>query len=137
MEPSIEKLSESHEITCFSCDIPMIDDFIRNRALRDMQLKGSVTYVIADESKVISFVTILTSAFDRIQSGRMRRIPFFIIPATLISYVGTDTAYRKKGHASKLIRHAVRTTLSISEEVGFRIIWLDALTAQVKWYGKL
>jgi hypothetical protein len=64
-----EKLSSSHHISDFNSGEPILDEWLRRRALQNQEKGASRTYVTCIENKVIGFYSLAAGALTHQQAS--------------------------------------------------------------------
>jgi predicted N-acetyltransferase YhbS len=135
----ITKLSDSHDVSDFSCGDRDINHFLIRDALRDQNRKHSVTYVMIEEggNKVIAYVTVAMCSMsieDIPKKITIADYPYQNTSALLIARLGRDINYRGKKLGLLMLKFAISEADRLSEEVGCRFVFLHSYTDKIEFY---
>jgi GNAT superfamily N-acetyltransferase len=130
---SPEPISERHELDCFDCGVPVLDDWLRRRARANQASGASRTYVVCEKKKVVAFYALASGAVDIGQApGRFRRNMPDPIPVVVLGRLAIDRAYQKQGIGRALVRDAALRVLQAAGVIGIRGILVHALSEEAK-----
>lgn len=135
----IEPLGEQHLREAFSCDNEIIDNFFRERALKDHQrYKVRVRVGCAgDDPTALGFYSLALSTLapKTILGNKFGNRQ---IPAVYLAMIATDAKQQKQGIGTDLMFHAFASTLSIADLAGTACLTLDAVDEEkALWYESL
>lgn len=122
---------QTHDRKGFSCGVPALDDYIRNRAQQHQRDGISTTHVLVndDEPAIILGYCALSAAqlhLTELQENDRRRLPNYPIPAVRMGRLAVSASEHGKGFGKLLVGHAVNLALSIRLTVGVRVLIVDA-----------
>lgn len=121
-------LTPDHDIAIFSSATPVLDDWLRKRALANQTSGASRTYVIADGKRVVGYYALASgSAAATDAPGKVRRNMPDPIPVMILGRLAIDTIWQGKGLGSDLLRDAVLRTMRAAEIAGMRALLVHAL----------
>jgi ribosomal protein S18 acetylase RimI-like enzyme len=124
----------------FECGNGMIDAFVRKSLKKRVKRNYSRAYLLLDEKEnVVAFYTL--DAFSIVRelfeiSERPAGLPPSV-PVIKLGMLGVDKSYQGRGIGRRLLRHAMVTTLEISERVGSAGLFLWAESDAVAFYERL
>ena len=105
------------DIEHFDSGEPLINDWLRDRA-RAAEGRTARTYVIlAPGYEVVAFYSISAGSLPRTAIKRAHGLPD-PLPVIVLGRLGVTLAYRRRGIAKGLIRHAMQRCLATSETTG-------------------
>jgi GNAT superfamily N-acetyltransferase len=149
MEPStgqffFEKLSARHggKLPDFENQEKDLVDYLQQDALSQQAQGISVTYLLLGQGALIGYVTLLADGItikeDRalVHFFGKKGIRYATIPALKIGRLAVGSQFQQKGFGTKLISFAVGTACGISEQIGCRLISVDAKESARAFYGK-
>jgi GNAT superfamily N-acetyltransferase len=125
------RLTENHDCQAFASGEPVLDDWLRRRALANPQAGASSTYVIgpAKESKVIGYFALsMGQILAQDALGPMRRNMPKYIPAVMLGRLAIDREWQGKGLGGALLTDAVRRSLRASKEISARLVIVHAIS---------
>jgi predicted N-acetyltransferase YhbS len=119
----IEPLSARHDVSTFSCGKSALDNWLRNRALRNQDTGDSRTFVMADRGVVIGFYALTTASVARIGlPGALRRNAPDPVPLLLLGQLAISISHAGKGLGRRLLRDALLRAADASRHIGFRAL---------------
>lgn len=128
-----EALNVSHSFTKFDCGNVTLNNWLKERALKNESSGASRTYVICHQNHVIGYYTLATGAVHHVEApGRVRRNMPDPIPVMVLGRLAVDCQWQKKGLGQDLLSDAVKRTLQVATIVGIRAIVVHAISDQAK-----
>jgi len=128
-----EPLNGAHDLSAFDSGEPVLDDWLRKRALPNEQSGASRTYVIIAQGRVVGFYCLSTgSVAKQAATGNIRRNMPEPIPVMVIGRLAIDRDLQGRGLGKALLRDAVRRTLQAAAIAGMRAILLHAISEAAK-----
>lgn len=128
-----EKLTAKHDIAEFDSGEPLLDDWLRRRALPNEASGASRTYVVCVGRKVAGYYALSTGAIGHTHArGRLKRNMPDPIPVMVLGRLAVDKAWHGKGVGTGLLRDAVLRTLQAAEIAGVRAILVHAISEAAK-----
>lgn len=132
-----ELLTESHDVSAFSCGKPSLDEWLKRRALSNQQRGFTVVMVVHERGRVVGYyglapTAVLPSALPRsVRTGQ----PPNPIPCLLLGQLATDTSYAGRGIGLGLLKHALTRSVEGARLVGGRALLVRAvdLNAREFW----
>lgn len=133
-----EPLGPEHEISSFCCEESALDNWLKNKALKNQYLGASRTFVVCENNtQVIAYYSLATGSIDhKDTTGKVRRNMPNPIPIMLLGRLAVDNRYKGQGLGSGLLRDAVLRTLSVAKQVGIRAILVHALSEKAGLFYK-
>jgi GNAT superfamily N-acetyltransferase len=130
---SPEKLNLSHQIKGFDSGNSQLDDWLKNRAIKNAMEGASRTYVLCTEDVVIGFYCLVNGAVvQSVATGKVRCNMPDPIPVMVIGRLAIDRSWQGKGLGRALLRDAILRTLQASEIAGIRAILVHAISENAK-----
>jgi GNAT superfamily N-acetyltransferase len=128
-----EKLSAEHKFSEFDSGEPVLDDWLRRRALNNQASGASRTYVVCVGRKVVCYYALSAGAIAHTHApGRIKRNMPDPIPVVVLGRLAVDKAAQGKGVGTGLLRDAVLRTLQAAEIAGIRAILVHAISEAAK-----
>lgn len=128
-----EPLSAAHEIHEFECGEPMLDDWLRRRALSNSTTGATRTYVACDGMRVIGYFALAAGAVEvSAVPGRFRRNMPDPIPIVVLGRLAVDRTWRGQGIGRALFRDAGLRILAAADIIGVRGLLVDAISDSAK-----
>lgn len=124
-------LTPSHGLDGFQSGEPVLDDWLKTRALDNMTLGASRTFVItqAGTSDVIGFYALaMGQVLPQDVTGAMRRNMPRHIPAVILARLAVDRRAAGQGLCSALLQDAVHRSLRAITHVSARLLIVHAIS---------
>ena len=122
-------LKLEHKLEAFACGEPMLDEWLRRRALANQITGASRTFVVADgQGQVVGYDALAAGAVahrDAIRSVR-RNMPD-PVPVMVLGRLAVDLRARGLHLGAALLRDALQRTLLVSQNTGVRALLIHAL----------
>jgi ribosomal protein S18 acetylase RimI-like enzyme len=129
-----EPLVTSHCLDEFSCGEPVLDDWLKRRALTNQLSGGSRTFVVADQDKrVCGFYAMAAGAVaHQIATGPVRRNMPDPVPVMVLARLAVDRRAQGLHLGPSLLQDAVKRTIAVAENAGVRALLVHALNERAK-----
>ncbi len=128
-----EKLQPDHDLLSFDSGTPVLDDWLRRRALRNQESGASRTYVICAGKRVIGYYALAAGAIAEGEAtGRTRRNMPDPVPVMVIGRLAMDTRYQGHGLGRALLRDAVLRTVQAADIAGIRAMLVHAISEDAR-----
>lgn len=120
-------------MSVFDCGEPILNDWLRRRALQNQQSGASSTYVILDEMRVVGYYSLAAGSVARDTApGRVRRNMREPIPVVVLGRLAIDRAFQGRGLGEALLRDALLRIINASDIIGVRAILVHTLSDRAK-----
>ena len=122
-------LTAAHRVDLFRCGEPVLDEWLRRRALANNAAGASRTYVVADPELVVrGYYAIATGAAARERVSRsVRRNMPEPIPVLVLGRLAVDESYQGRRLGVALLKDAVQRAQGVAAQVGVRALLVHAL----------
>lgn len=128
-----EKLSATHDLSDFDSGEPILDEWLRRRALHNEASGSSRTYVVCADKRVVGYYTLAVGAVAHAEApGRVRRNMPDPLPVMVLGRLAVDTGLQRRGIGRGLLRDAVLRTVQAAEIAGIRAILVHAISEAAK-----
>ncbi len=131
-----EPLARRHDRKAFSCGVPELDEYLRQRATQDMRRRVAAVFVLApkDEPNRIAGFYSLSSAsivLDELPDALVKKLPRYpVVPAVLIGRLARDVNF--PGVGGLLLLDALARSLRHADEVAAAVVLVDAKNEQAR-----
>jgi len=130
-----EPITEAHPIESFSCDVPVLDEWLKRRALKNEVSGASRTFVICQDEQVVGYYTLATGSVEhRNAPGKIRRNMPNPIPVMVLGRLAIDQQWQHTGMGRGLLKDALLRSLSVSKQAGIRALLVHALSEDAKHF---
>lgn len=119
-----------HDATAFDSGVPFLDDWLRQRGLKNTLSGASRCYVVCPPQSpaVIGFYTLSAGEIARIEvAGSLRRNMPDRIPGILLGRLAVDRHWQSSGLAKALLKDAVERSVAVSRQIAARILFVHAI----------
>ena len=124
-------LSKAHDTSAFDSGEPVLDDWLRQRAWKNLLLAASRTYAVCptDSKRIAGYYALcMGQVLGQDVTGTMRRNMRRNIPAVILGRLAIDRAFQGKGLGRALLADAVERSLRASQEVSARLVIVHAIS---------
>ena len=130
-----EKLTDEHDLSGFDSGEPILDEWLRRRALQNEASGASRTYVVCVGKRVVGYYTLAVGAIATAEApGRVRRNMPNPLPVMVLGRLAVDKGFQRDGIGAGLLCDAVLRTLQAAEIAGIRAILVHAISEAAKRY---
>lgn len=130
-----EPLSGAHQLAEFVSGEIVLDDWLKQRGLKNQALGAARTFVVckAETKHVVGFYSLATGSVNHVEAtGSLRRNMPDPIPVIILARLAVDISLRGKGLGADLLHDAVLRCYRVAENIGVRAIMVHALTEEAK-----
>jgi GNAT superfamily N-acetyltransferase len=127
----LSALTPAHELDDFESGEPSRNDWLKGRALRNMENAASRTYVVcpAGSMKVVAYYALaMGQILNRDAIGSMRRNMPEQIPAVVLGRLAVDKTAQGEGLGAALLRDAVDRSVRAASQVSARLFIVHAIS---------
>lgn len=125
-------LTAAHDLSEFDCGEPALNDWLRERALKN-ESRFSRTYVVCAGKRVVAFVSISAGSVERARApGKMRRNAPESIPISVIGRLAVSRDHAGKGLGADLVADALRRIAVASQSIGIGAVIVHAKNDSAK-----
>ena len=124
-------LTARHHLEDFNSGEAVLDDWLRRRALANMAIAASRTYVLCQTGSlsVIGFYALnMGQILNQEATGTMRRNMPRQIPAVILGRLAIDRGWQGKGLGAALLQDAVSRSARAAGEVAARLLVVHAIS---------
>lgn len=130
-------LGPSHILAEFHCGEPVLDEWIKQRGLKNQSMKAVRTFVVCREnsSQVVGFYSLATgSVTHAIAPGNLRRNMPDPVPVIILALLAVDTSFHSQGLGADLLHDAVLRCYRVTENIGVRAVMVHALSERARQF---
>lgn len=125
-------LTPDHDLAGFDCGEPALDEWLKDRALRN-ESRFSRTYVVCAENRVIAYYCISAGSVERAHApGKVRRNAPDTIPVSVIGRLAVSRDHSGKGIGADILSDALRRIAVASQTIGIAAVLVHAKDDAVK-----
>ena len=135
----IGPIDAHHDRSSFTCGDDGLDDYLQRYARQNDQKNIARAYVAVDEAHtVFGYYTLSASkvGFEVLPEKIARKLPRYPVPAALIGKLATHVSVQGGGLGARLLIDALSRIVRASDEVGIKVVLVDALSDAAKAFYK-
>ncbi len=127
-----QPLGAQHQLDSFSSGTPVLDDWLKRRALANQTSGASRTFVVCEQGVVVAYYALASSAISVTQApGRFRRNMPEPIPVVVLARLAVSGAHHGKGIGRGLFQDAARRVINAADAIGIRGMIVHAISEDV------
>lgn len=120
-----------HDRANFSCGVPVLDDYLRQKAAQHYRDGIATTHVLIDDvqpNRILGYCALSAAQLllSELDEKDRKRLPAYPVPALRVGRLAVAQDERKKGYGQLLLGHAVNTALAVRQTMGVRVVIVDA-----------
>lgn len=128
-----EPLQAGHILTPFYCGVDSMDNWLKQRAMKNQLSGASRTFVCCDDAKVMVYYSLASSAVaTNTAPGRFRRNMPDPIPVVVLGRLAVDRTLHGQGVGRALVRDAGLRVIQVAETIGIRGMLVHALSDEAR-----
>ena len=121
-----------HDRERFACGEPTLDAYLRQQAAQHHRDGISTTHVLVDDADpacILGYYSLSAAQLllTDLQEADRKRLPTYPVPAIRMGRLAVSASEQGKGHGDYLLAHAVARSLGLREQLGVRVLLVDAL----------
>lgn len=125
-------LAASHDLSEFECGVPALDNWLRERALKN-ESRFSRTYVVCDNNRVVAYFCISAGSVERASApAKLRRNAPDSIPVSVIGRLAVSRKYAGRGLGADMLSDALRRIAIASQSIGIGAVLVQAKNESAK-----
>lgn len=130
-----EPIKTAHTIETFACGIPVLDEWLKRRALKNEVSGASRTFVVCHNGQVVGYYALATGSVEhRDAPAKTRRNMPDPIPVIVLGRLAVDQQWQHAGLGRSLLKDAVLRSLTVSQHAGVRALLVHALSENAKTF---
>lgn len=119
-------LTGGHDVAEFDCGEPVLNDWLRQRALKN-ESRFSRTYVVCEGNRVVGYFCISAGAVERgAAPGKVRRNAPDTIPVSVIGRLAVSRDHAGRGLGADMLSDALRRIAIASQSIGIGAVLVQA-----------
>ncbi|MDA8328177.1 MAG: GNAT family N-acetyltransferase [Betaproteobacteria bacterium] len=122
-------LAMSHVLTDFTCREPVLDEWLKHRAMNNQLSGASRTFVVADQdNQVFGFYAMAAGAVShQVATSSVRRNMPDPVPVMVLARLAVDHRAQDIKLGAALLQNAVNRAVAVSQNTGVRALLVHAL----------
>lgn len=125
----VEKLSEAHDLSQFTCGKSSLDSWLKKYALINQKNDSAQTYVVHRGGAVVGYFSIVAGSVAKEEAPNRiaKGLANHPIPVLLLARLAVDVSEQGKGLGAALLKDALRRILQAADIIGVRAVLVHAL----------
>jgi GNAT superfamily N-acetyltransferase len=120
-------LAPDDDASRFDCGVPVLDDWLKRRALVNHLSGASRSYVATVERRIVGYYCLSAGAIQHVEApGKIRRNMPEPIPLIVMGRLAVDREFHGRGLGPALLQHALERTRAAAEIAGVRALLVHA-----------
>ena len=131
-----QPLTSDHHCANFSCSEPVLDEWLKRRAMANQVSGASRTFVVADkERRVYGYYAMAAGAVShQLATGSVRRNMPDPVPVMVLARLAVDTRAQGIKLGGSLLQDAVNRAVNVAQNTGVRALLVHALHERAKLF---
>lgn len=126
-------MTAAHRIDAFQCTEPALENWLKQRALRNQNDGASRTFVVCVGADVVGYYALAAGSVLHAQTpGSVRRNTPEPIPVAILGRLAVHSGWRGRGLGADLLKDAVLRTIRLAGDMGIRALVCHAISAEAK-----
>jgi ribosomal protein S18 acetylase RimI-like enzyme len=123
---------QRHDRDGFQCGEASLDVYLKQQAGQHQRDGIATTHVLVDDAtptRILGYCSLAAAQLSlaELQAEDRKRLPRYPVPAVRVSRLAVATTAQHRGIGRLLLGHAVRCALGLREQLGVRVLVVDAL----------
>lgn len=124
--------ADRHDRQAFVCGEPSLDRYLQQQATQHHRDGISTTHVLIDDAepaRTLGYYSLSAAQLllTDLRESNSKRLPKYPVPAIRLGRLAVLAHEQGKGHGDFLLGHAVARCLALREQLGVRVLLVDAL----------
>ncbi len=126
-------ISADHVLDGFECGEPLLDEWLKKRALKNHASGASRCFVICHGADVFGYYSLSAGAIrhESVTKAMRRNMPD-PLPVLVLSRLAIDRRYHNQGLGRALLRDAMIRAVKVSGDAGIFALMVHALSEQAR-----
>ncbi len=125
-------LTAEHDLADFDCGERLLDDWLKQRALKN-ESRFSRTYVVCNGRSVVAFYCLSAGAVEREQApSKLKRNAPDSIPVSIIGRLAVSRNFAGRGLGADILSDALRRIAVASQSIGIGAVLVQAKDDRAK-----
>lgn len=131
-----EPLSPDHKVNSFACGEPVLDDWLKRRALGNQGSGASRTFVVATaEREVMGYYALAAGAVAHQDATRsIRQNMPDPVPVMILARLAVDVRAQGMKLGAALLQDALQRCVQVSQNTGVRALLVHALNDRARLF---
>ena len=129
-----EPLSAAHNCEVFDCGEPVLNDWLKRRALKNEGIGASRTFVVCqDDDNVVGYYVLATgSVMHKDAPSKIKRNMPEPVPVMVLGRLAVDKKAQSMGIGRGLLKDAILRTITVAKQAGIKALLVHALSEEAR-----
>ena len=128
-----EPIQTSHNTHRLDCGNPILNDWLKRRALANHAGGATRCYVLIEANTVVAYYALSAGAVAASQAtGNVKRNMLELIPVLVLARLAIDQRCQAQGLGRALLKDAVQRAMRVGRDVGVRALLVHAIDASAE-----
>ena len=128
-----EPIQSSHDTSLFDCGNPLLNDWLKCRALANHSGGATRCYVVTQANAVVAYYAMSAGAVTASQAtGKVKRNMPDPIPVLVLARLAIDQNFQNQGLGKALLKDAAQRAMRVARDVGVRALLVHAIDASAE-----
>ena len=128
-----EPIQTSHNTHRFDCGNPLLNDWLKRRALANHAGGATRCYVLIRANTVVAYYALSAGAVAASQAtGNVKRNMLELIPVLVLARLAVDQRCQAQRLGKGLLKDAVQRAMRVGRDVGVRALLVHAIDASAE-----
>jgi predicted GNAT family N-acyltransferase len=125
-------LTADHDLSSFDCGNKLLDDWLKQRALKN-ESRFCRTYVVCNGNSVVAFYCLSAGAIEREKApSKLKRNAPDSIPVSIIGRLAVSSNFAGRGLGADILSDALRRIAVASQSIGIGAVLVQAKDERAK-----
>ncbi len=133
-----EPITASHDVSGFSCGKPVLDRWLKTRALSNQEKGFTAVIVVHDDNRVVGYYGLAPTAVLPNHLPRAIRTgqPPAPVPCLLLGQLAIDERWIGQGIGTGLVKHALQRCVAAASLIGGRALIVNAVDSEAAFFWR-
>ena len=128
-----EPLSTAHNSEAFDCGEPVLNDWLKRRALKNEDSGASRTFVVCQDDNVAGYYVLATgSVMHKDAPSKIKRNMPEPAPVMILGRLAVDKNAQSMGIGRGLLKDAILRTITVAKQAGIKALLVHALSDKAR-----
>lgn len=128
-----EPLSTAHYREVFDCGEPVLNNWLKRRALKNEDTGASRTFVVCQDNNVVGYYVLATgSVMHKDAPGKIKRNMPDPVSVMVLGRLAVDMGAQSMGIGLGLLKDAILRTITVAKQAGIKAILVHALSEEAR-----
>ena len=126
-------LTAAHNSETFNCGEPVLDDWLKRRALKNENNGASRTFVVCQDDNVVGYYVLATgSVMHKDAPSKIKRNMPEPVPVMVLGRLAVDKNAQSMGIGRGLLNDAILRTITVAKQAGIKALLVHALSEEAR-----